>query len=175
MKIFCHLQSNKPCTNYDRFFGGMLSCITLDIIGISNIAKRKYSFQLNARKRGTKWFGTRRQNQFVIIFHIFPSRIQVSYRNLLLVCINRQNFIPNPNINIKTAIKTCSRLYKKFIPFLNHITNIIGQSAVCIRNVFASFKHDNLCFLIHSSQSCSCTCTACNGSYYNIFHDYLFI
>lgn len=82
--------------------------------------------------------------------------------------VDRQHFSFHADINVKAfgSFRWC--LHKKALPLLNGTTNIIWQTAVGKRNIFAAFNQDNFCCFIQPAQAGGSRCAPSNSTDYNV-------
>ncbi len=61
-------------------------------------------------------------------------------------------------------------LKSQLLRICDHISDIIWKSAVCIGNISGTFKYNNFCFFIQSSDTSCSSCTACHTADNYYFH-----
>lgn len=136
MQVFRHFKSDEARSHYNRAFYLFVCDISLDLVGIFHIAKRKDAFRIDAFQRRFYRIGSRRKQKFVISFFIFLS-VGFADSQCLLFRVDGDRFILYPYINPETLAERCGSLNQQFLTLGNNATDIIRQSAIGIRNVFA--------------------------------------
>ncbi|MNE54089.1 hypothetical protein D3C80_1488500 [compost metagenome] len=103
----------------------------------------------------TDGLSARGEDQCIITLFIFTLSFAAdSYRFILWIYGN--NFAFDTDINVKAFIHRFRSLYKKLRTIFNMISNIVGQTAVCKRNIGISLEHDDLSVFVKTTQSGCC-------------------
>ena len=139
MQIFCHLQSNKARTYYNRSLYGVFRKIRLYMIGIFDITESENSFRIDTFQWWSNRCSTRRQQKFIIGFFIFATVCSAN-SNRFIFRMNSDNFILHTYIYTKALAERSRRLHQQFLTLCDDTTYIIRQAAICIRNVFPFLK-----------------------------------
>jgi len=106
---------------------------------------------LNARGGGNDRVGANCKHQFIIMNcnGFFSDLVENS--DLFSVFMNCSDFLVDLYINVVASFETLRGHLQQDIPFLNNSSDVVGQSAVCVRNILAPLKNSNFNMFVESS------------------------
>ena len=87
----------------------------------------------------------------------------------LIIPVNGQSFIAGPHVDVIAAAHGLDGGDEKRFSRLDHVTHMIGQAAVGVRNEFSALEQDDLRALVKSSKSGCASGAGCDASDYKCF------
>ena len=163
-KILCRLQSDESAAHHNSSFISAVGDHMAYLFRIRNCPQCKNPVRLYPRNPGAHRRRACCNDQFVIALLICPVRRQIGHNNLLLFPVNRRYFIPGSYIYPESLPKNLFLCHQKRFFRFDHIPDIVGQTAVCVRNIWSSFQKHNLRILIQPAQAGSAARARCHSS-----------
>ena len=94
---------------------------------------------------GNRWNYRRRaraQDEFVVGKFIRSSGSQIPNAEHFLICINLRHFALDANIQAESLVERLRRLQEKVLFIFDYAADVVGETAVRVTHVAASFDND---------------------------------
>ena len=177
MEVLGHFQPNEATAHNDRLDLGLqtLYSLRLDAVAVGHIAQGEDIGQVNARHGRHNGKRTGREQEHIVPFLILLSVAQVLHRNNLPVAVDGRHLVEGAHIHIVAVAKRHWGLDKQFLAVLNRVADIIGQTAIGVRDMLALFEEDNLRVLVESFQAGGGGSASRHAAHNHIFHSIILI
>ena len=110
---------------------------------IRNRPERENARRLDTGQRRPDRFRTRRQDQGIIDLPIDLSGFKILDFNLFLFGIDAAHIAVGSNFDVEALPEKLGRCHQQIRFIGDHVTDIIGESAVCKRDIRSPVKNDN--------------------------------
>lgn len=152
-QILHHLHADEAAAHHQGPGWLGLGQISLDGVAVRHVPQREYIGQNGTREVRAHGRRTGREHQFVVAFLIGLSAGELEDRHNLAGPIDGRHFALYAHFYVEPLLHGFRRLQEQLIPFLDGAADVIGQPAVCKRDVFSPFKQEDLRLFIQASQT----------------------
>ena len=151
-QVLRHLNADKAAANDNGALGLMRLDVAVDALHIGDIAQCEHALAVHAgdgRHNGLRAGG---EDQLVIGFGIFALRR--ADENGLVLRVDGDGLAVDANIHMEARVEALRRLQEQLVLVGNDAADIIGQTAVCKRNLRTALQENDLCRFVEPPQPC---------------------
>ena len=166
-EVLCRLETDEAAANYDCGLGADFQ-LGNDAVSIGNGEYVVNAILFDALDGGHDGAAAGGENELVISFGNFA--VGSAYGDGLVLCVNVDNFVVDANVNVETLLEHLGGNEEQLIAVFDNAADIIGQAAVCERNVIAFFEEDDFGILVGAASLGGCRSTGSNAANYKNSH-----
>ncbi len=170
-QVFGHLQTDEPAADNH----GLLRMPRIDPFAdpaaVGDGAQSKDARQVRARPARTDRRSPRRQHQLIVGFVVLAPGNVIANRKGARFAVNGDGLMPRAHLDVEPLLEQRGRGQQQLGLVVDHIAHIVGQAAVCKRDVGPAIEKQNLRFLIKAPQARR----ACRSAGYAAHNHYTFI
>ena len=155
MEVFRHLQADETGTHHQGVFHLAVVHQGADPVGIRNGPKGVDRRMFETGNGRFHRRSTGRQEQLVVGFIVFTACCQVFDPDVLFVGADCYNLVPGAHVDVEQFLEPFGALNDETSPLGDRIADVVGEAAVRIGDVVASFEDDDFrCFVKSFEPGC---------------------
>ncbi|MPM37287.1 hypothetical protein SDC9_83896 [bioreactor metagenome] len=148
----------------------------METIRVRYRPQRPDAGRINAGNGGTDRRGAGGQHQLVIGLLVDLTRLQLFHAYSFLLPVNGEHLVPGTHIHAEPRPHDLGLLYQQRVPGADHVSHIIGQSAVGVGDILPALQKNNLRGFVQSAQTCGAAGASGNAAHnHDLRHNFLLL
>ena len=171
-KVFRRFQPYESAAGYNGLFRVRFSREVVYRERVLDGTERERPVAARSGNGRHRRFRPGREQQLVVTFLILAPAVQFPDLYGFSLRIDVRDLAPHAHVDIETPPETFRRLQRERAPVRDDAADIIGQSAVCVRDISRALENYYLRIFVVSSETRRGGRAACHASDNDYFHDF---